>query len=284
MILNGKTLSEQIRAEIRAKVMKYDGRKPGLAFLLVGDHPASLAYVSSKKKACAEVGIHSKMLEFSQSISQSDLIAEIERLNRDPEIDGILVQLPLPPHISESDVAFAIAPEKDVDGFHPMNAGKLLLGEETGFIPCTPKGIHVLLKRNNIPIEGRHVVIVGRSNLVGKPLAALLVQKQKDCNATVTLTHSRTKNIGHLTSQADILVAAIGHPRFIKREMVRPGATVIDVGINRLADGRMVGDVDFDSVSEIASHITPVPGGVGPMTIAMLLENTIQSFEKRGIC
>ena len=188
------------------------------------------------------------------------------------------------PHIAERSIAESIAPEKDVDGFHPVNAGKLLLGVEEGFIPCTPLGIHTLLLKNSIPIEGRHVVIVGRSNLVGKPLGALLVQRKSGCNATVTIAHSHTKHLAELTRQADILVAAIGRPHFIKKEMVRPDAVVIDVGINRLPDHTIAGDVDFEAVSKIASHITPVPGGIGPMTIAMLLQNTLQSFEQRGIC
>lgn len=279
MILDGKALSQQIRNGLKQKISSLKGRKPGLAFLLVGDHPASISYVNSKKKACAEVGILSTMVELSKAISESDLIREIDQLNRNPNIDGILVQLPLPSHISEQAIATAISPQKDVDGFHPLNAGKLLLGEEGGFIPCTPLGIHTLLQKNHITIQGKHVVIVGRSNLVGKPLAALLMQKKAHCNATVTIAHSHTPNLRAITIQADILVAAIGRPHFIQKEMTKPGATIIDVGINRLHDGTIVGDVDFEKLLPVASYITPVPGGIGPMTIAMLLQNTLQSYE-----
>lgn len=280
MLIDGKKIANEIQAEIEKKVAELQGRKPGLAVILVGDNPASQSYVRSKKKACASTGIVSIGIELPASISESDLVKQIEQLNRNPEVDGILVQLPLPPHIDEQTITAAIDPAKDVDGFHPMNVGKMLLGDESGFLPCTPHGIKILLEKSKIPVEGKHVVIVGRSNIVGKPLAAILMQKKPHCNATVTVAHSQSENLTALTRSADILVAAIGRPLFIKKELVKPGATVIDVGINRLPDGRLVGDVDFHAVSEVAGHITPVPGGIGPMTIAMLLQNTLWSFLK----
>lgn len=280
MILDGKKLANEIQKEIGAKIATLSGRKPGLAFILVGENPASQSYVRSKQKACKEVGIISKLIELPPSIAGSDLIRHIDELNRDPQIDGILVQLPLPPHIDEKEITAAIKAEKDVDGFHPINVGKMLLGESGGFLPCTPHGIKVLLERCRIPVEGKHVVILGRSNIVGKPLAAILMQKRPHCNATVTIAHSQSENLKALTRSADILVAAIGRPHFVGKEMVKPGATVIDVGINRLPNGKLVGDVDFAEVSAVAGHITPVPGGIGPMTIAMLLQNTLWSFLK----
>ncbi len=276
-LLDGKACAAQITQEIRDSVASLQGRKPGLAFVLVGANPASQTYVRMKKKACASTGIHSTLKELPASISESDLLSHIDQLNRNPTIDGILVQLPLPSHIDEKNVMLAINPAKDVDGFHPINMGKLLLGDETAMLPCTPHGIQVLLAKNHIPVEGRHVVIVGRSNIVGKPLAALLMQKRPGCNATVTLCHSQSKDLPAITQSADILVAALGQPLFIKKNMVRSGAVVIDVGINRV-DGKLVGDVDFDAVAPHTSWITPVPGGVGPMTIAMLLKNTLRSF------
>lgn len=281
MLIDGKRIASEIQATIEQKVSKLQGRKPGLAFILVGDNPASQSYVRSKKKACATTGILSTMIELSASISQSDLLKQVERLNLDPNIDGILVQLPLPLHIDEKAVTTAIDPKKDVDGFHPLNLGKMLLGEEDGFLPCTPHGIKVLLEKSNIQVEGKQVVILGRSNIVGKPLAAILMQKKPHCNATVTIAHSQSEHLVSITRSADILVAAIGRPLFVQKEMVKPGATIIDVGINRLPDGKIVGDVEFASVAEIAGHISPVPGGVGPMTIAMLLQNTLWSYLKR---
>jgi methylenetetrahydrofolate dehydrogenase (NADP+)/methenyltetrahydrofolate cyclohydrolase len=280
MLIDGKKIAGEIQATIAQKVSAIGGRKPGLAFILVGENPASQSYVRSKKKACASAGIVSTMIELPASVSASDLIKHIDQLNRNPEVDGILVQLPLPPHIDEKIITAAINPAKDVDGFHPINVGKMLLGDEDGFLPCTPLGIKVVLQRCHIPVEGKHVVILGRSNIVGKPLAAILMQKKPGCNATVTVAHSQSENLHTLTRSADILVAAIGRPLYVKKEMVKPGATVIDVGINRLPDGRLVGDVDFAAVSEVAGHITPVPGGIGPMTIAMLLQNTLSSFLK----
>jgi len=282
MLIDGKKIAAEIQTSIEKRVSEISARKPGLAFILVGENPASQSYVRSKKKACASTGIVSTLIELPASVAQSDLLKRIDELNRDPQIDGILVQLPLPTHIDEKAVTSAIDPKKDVDGFHPVNVGKMLLGEEGGFLPCTPHGIKVILERCKIPVEGKHVVIVGRSNIVGKPLAAILMQKKPHCNATVTVVHSQSENLEMLTRSADILVAAIGRPFFIKKEMVKPGAAVIDVGINRLPDGKIVGDVDFVNVSEVAGHITPVPGGIGPMTIAMLLQNTLWSYLKHG--
>jgi len=271
MILDGKKIASEIIDEIKERVSELD-RKPGLAFILVGDNPASESYVRSKKKACAYTGIQSILHNLPATIAESDLVVQIESLNRDPHIDGILVQLPLPPHISEQTVMLTIDPAKDVDGFHPLNVGKMLLGDPTAILPCTPNGIKVLLEKSHIPVEGKHVVIVGRSNIVGKPLAAILMQKRAGCNATVTVCHSGSDL--EIIRTADILIAAIGKPRFIQK--IKPGAVVIDVGINRL-DGKIVGDVDFEKVAHQASAITPVPGGVGPMTIAMLLKNTLKS-------
>lgn len=282
-LIDGKKIALEIHAEIGRKVALINKRKPGLAFILVGENGASQTYVRAKKKACAATGIASTLIELPSGTSQLELLNEIARLNKDPQIDGILVQLPLPAHIDDSAVMFAIDPAKDVDGFHPLNVGKMLLGDDGGFIPCTPLGIHVLLQRYQIPIEGKRVVIVGRSNIVGKPLAALLMQKKAGCSATVTVAHSQSEHLTEICHSADILVAAIGRPRFIGKQMVRPSAAIIDVGINRMPDGSIVGDVDFEEVSHLASWITPVPGGVGPMTIAMLLQNTLLSYS-RNIC
>lgn len=233
-----------------------------------------------KKKKCLEIGIASMDKEFPDTASENELLAHIEKLNGDETVDGILVQLPLPAHISAQKVMEKIAPEKDVDGFHPLNVGRMLIGETSGFLPCTPHGIQALLAAYKIQVEGRHVVILGRSNIVGKPLAAILMQKREGCNATVTVAHSQTKNLREITKTADILVAAMGHPRFVTKEMIKPGAAIIDVGINRVG-GKIVGDVDFESLLPLCSYITPVPGGVGPMTIAMLMSNTVVSFERR---
>lgn len=281
ILIDGKKIAAQILAEIKQKISQLKGRKPHLAFILVGTLAPSQIYVRSKEKACSSTGIASTLIDLPSDIAQAELLRHIEQLNQDPQVDGILVQLPLPPHIDEKAVILTIDPEKDVDGFHPINVGKLLLGEESGFLPCTPNGIKALLVHYRIPVEGKHVVIIGRSNIVGKPLAAILMQKKTHCNATVTVAHSHSENLAEIIRSADILVAAIGRPRFIQKEMVRPQAAVIDVGINRLPDGKIVGDIDFSSVSQIASHITPVPGGVGPMTIAMLLQNTFLSYSRR---
>lgn len=276
-LLNGKELAAKKREQMKSKIEQLAAENviPGLAVILIGDNAASQTYVRAKQKACAEVGIYSELIERPDSITEQELLAEIDRLNEDPAIDGILVQLPIPAHISEQAVIERIAPNKDVDGFHPINIGKMMTGEKT-FLPCTPYGVVEMLKEAAIDLEGKHAVIVGRSNIVGKPVGQLLLNE----NATVTYCHSRTKNMRNLTTQADILIVAIGRPKFITAEDVKEGAVVVDVGINRV-DGKLCGDVDFDGVKEKASYLTPVPGGVGPMTITMLLENTIQSAESR---
>lgn len=273
--IDGKMIAEQVRMRVKSEVEKLSSSvRPGLAAVLVGENPASKIYVRNKRKACQEVGIYSEEHALPETLSEAELLSLIDRLNRDPKIHGILVQLPLPKHIQERRILDAVSPDKDVDGFHYMNVGKLV-ANEAGFVPCTPLGIIELLKASKVEIDGAHAVVVGRSNIVGKPAALLLLHR----NATVTLAHSKTKNLSDICRQADILVAAIGKPQFIKKEMVKEGAVVIDVGINRLADGRIVGDVDFETVQERAGAITPVPGGVGPMTIAMLLSNTLQSAQ-----
>ena len=282
MIIDGLEISAAIRAECAAAAahLAAVGTPPGLAVILVGENPASVSYVTAKERACKETGIRSFALRLPADVPQSRLLAEIRRLNGDRAVHGILVQLPLPKHIDESEVIRAIAPEKDVDGFHPVSLGKLLLGEDT-FVSCTPAGIVEMLKRSGVETAGRHVVVVGRSNIVGKPVANLLLQKR--ANATVTVCHTGTPDLGRFTRQADILVVAAGRPGTVTADMVKPGAVVIDVGVNRVPDAskksgfRLVGDVDFDGVAAIASRITPVPGGVGPMTIAMLLSNTVKS-------
>jgi methylenetetrahydrofolate dehydrogenase (NADP+)/methenyltetrahydrofolate cyclohydrolase len=278
-ILDGKLLAQTMQAEIAARVAdftkKYDLR-PGLAAVLVGDDPASQVYVRSKRKACDKVGMQSWQHQLPATTTQDELLRLIEQLNCDPQVSGILVQLPLPKTIDESTIIQAVAPLKDVDGFGPENLGLLTTGHPR-FLPCTPFGVQKILVRHQIRIDGQHVVIVGRSNIVGKPLALILMQKGSEANATVTVCHSRTRDIAELTRQADIIVMAIGQAHFLKKDMVRPGAVVIDVGINRTADGKLVGDVDFDAVKEVASAITPVPGGVGPMTITMLLHNTLEA-------
>ncbi len=288
-ILDGKEtarlLREKMAVEVKDLIAK--GITPGLGFVLVGDNPASQAYVRMKKKACAEVGIESHNFVLPAETSQEELLKLIDELNNDRKIDGFIVQLPLPDQIDEDAVIAAIDPKKDVDCFHPMNVGKLCIGDTDGFFPCTPYGIVVLLQENGIETSGKHVVIIGRSNIVGKPLANLLVQKRDGGNSTVTVCHSRTKNIPEISSQADIVVAAIGRPNFVTTDMVGEGAVVVDVGINRVDDPeakrgyKLVGDVDFENVSKKASAITPVPGGVGPMTIAMLLENCVKAAKRR---
>lgn len=278
ILLDGKQVADQILTELSQKLDRFP-RKPGLAFILVGDDPASQTYIRMKKKKCSQIGILSKDKTFPKNVSESELLQYIESLNTDPSVDGILIQQPLPSHLNSSTLMEAIYPQKDVDGFHPINMGRLLLGEDRGFIPCTPLGVQRLLAAYHISLEGKHVVIVGRSNIVGKPLGALLIQKKPQGNATVTLTHSSTKNLAQLTTSADILIAALGQPRFIRSSMIKPGSVVVDVGINRTSKG-IVGDVDFQSVSPLVKAMTPVPGGIGPMTIAMLLSNTVQSLEK----
>ncbi len=252
------------------------GVRPGLAAVLVGTDPASAIYVRNKRKACEEVGIASWLHELPASTTQTELLDLVQHLNADSKVHGVLVQLPLPPQIDEAVIVRSVTPRKDVDGFGPENLGLLTAGRPL-FLPCTPYGVQTLLVRNNIPVEGAHVVIVGRSNIVGKPLALILMQKAKGANATVTVCHSRSKNLADITRTADIAVVAIGQARFLKADMVRPGAVVVDVGVNRLPDGKLAGDVDFEAVREVASAITPVPGGVGPMTIAMLLHNTLRA-------
>ncbi|HDQ46034.1 MAG TPA: bifunctional methylenetetrahydrofolate dehydrogenase/methenyltetrahydrofolate cyclohydrolase FolD [bacterium] len=288
-LIDGRKIAENIRNEVADEVrrLKDRGVNPHLSVVLVGDDPASKVYVRMKGKACQETGIGSETLIFPESLSQDELVRTIRRLNADPKINGILVQSPLPRHLDEHAVIELIDPIKDVDAFHPYNVGKLAAGFTDGYLPCTPVGVQELLLRSGYSPEGKHVVIVGRSNIVGKPLGLILVQKAKGANATVTWCHSRTRDLPEITRSADILVAAIGQAEFITREMVKPGAVVIDVGVNRVPDEasdkgyRIAGDVAFDPVSEIAEAITPVPGGVGPMTIAMLLRNTVLACRRQ---
>ncbi len=283
-IIDGKKISKQVLEEVRGDVaaLKKKDIVPGLAVVLVGDDPASQVYVRAKRRTCADLGVASFAHNLPKSCSEKRLLKLIDQLNNDPAVHGILVQMPLPGQISEKRALEAILPEKDVDGFHPINVGRLLNGEEC-FVACTPAGCHALLQRSGYDPAGKHVVIVGRSNIVGKPLAALLMQKAEGANATVTVCHSRTRNMGKYTREADILVAAMGVPEFIKPRMVREGAVVIDVGVNRIPDAgkksgtRLIGDVAFAGVAKKARAITPVPGGVGPMTIAMLMTNTVKA-------
>lgn len=285
-LIDGKKVAAEIEEKIAHAISHIKGRKPGLAFILVGRDPSSKVYIGMKRKKCKEVGIVSFDIEFPETISEKQLIEEIHRLNANPDVDGILVQLPLPSHINQTNVIESVMPDKDVDGFHPLNMGKLLIGDASGFCPCTPLGIHVLLANSRVPLLGKHVVIVGRSTIVGKPLAALLMQKAPHCNATVTVAHSLTTNLPSLCKTADILVAAIGKASFITEDMVKEGAVVIDVGINRMSSkegvSHIIGDVDFEHVAPKCSSITPVPGGVGPMTIAMLLSNTLLSYQRKA--
>ena len=267
--------------------LKEKSGPPGLAFVRVGEDPASRVYVGMKEKACDQLGAHSQTHILTEDTTEKELLKLISELNADPSVHGILVQAPLPEQINEATVFAAVSPNKDVDGFHPLNVGKLLLGDPDGFSPCTPAGIHELLMRSSIQISGAEVVILGRGNIVGKPMAAILCQKRDSANATVSLCHSRTRDLKEHCLRADILIAAMGVPEFIKADMVKPGAVVIDVGVNRVADPtskngtRLVGDVDFDAVKDKTSAITPVPGGVGPMTIAMLMTNTVKAFERQ---
>ncbi len=285
-IIDGKEISETIRGELknRISVLKEKGITPGLGVILVGNNPASRSYVTAKEHACDSIGIYSDDNRLPEDVTETDLLKKINEMNLDPKIHGILVQLPLPKHINESTVLLAIDPKKDVDGFHPINVGKMMIGEDT-FFPCTPHGVLQMLLRSEIETSGKHVVVIGRSNIVGKPVANMLLQKRDGANATVTLCHTGTKSIESHTLQADILIAASGFPNTVTADMVKPGAVVIDVGVNRIEDNtkksgyRLVGDVDYEGVSAIASAITPVPGGVGPMTITMLLYNTVLSAE-----
>ena len=290
LIIDGKRIALELREEVArdtVRLVEKYGRAPGLAAVLVGEDPASKVYVSSKGKACHKAGFYSVTERLPEDTSRDTLLALVDRLNKDGSIDGILVQLPLPGHLNEQEVIERIDPAKDVDGFHPISTGKVLIGLPEAFAPATPAGIVELLARSGIETAGKHAVIVGRSNIVGKPMASLLVQKGARADCTVTVCHSRTQNMAALTRQADILIAAIGRPNYIGAEMVKPGAVVVDVGINRIEDAsakkgyRIVGDVNYDEVAPLCSAITPVPGGVGPMTIAMLLRNTLLSAQRR---
>ncbi len=279
MIIDGKqiaqNLKEQIREQVTVLTAQY-GRKPCLDVILVGENPASMSYVRSKIKATEYCGFDGELISLPETTTQDELLRVIRERNENPGVDGILVQLPLPKHIDEQCIIDAISPEKDVDGFHPTNVARLWLGQET-IVPCTPMGVMALLEQTGTPLQGRHAVVVGRSNIVGKPVAKLLLDK----NCTVTIAHSRTADLAAVCRQADILVVAVGRPEMITADMIKPGATVIDVGINRTAEGKLVGDVDFRSVEPVAGAITPVPGGVGPMTIAMLMRNTIVCYQRR---
>jgi methylenetetrahydrofolate dehydrogenase (NADP+)/methenyltetrahydrofolate cyclohydrolase len=278
-LLDGKQLAQTMQAEIAVGVqdhLRAHGVRPGLAAVLVGDNPASQIYVRNKRKACAKAGMESWLHELPAQTTQTELLDLVARLNADPKVHGILVQLPLPRQIDEAAVIRAVAPLKDVDCFHPENVGLLAAGQPR-FLPCTPHGVQQLLIRNGVDLDGAHVVIVGRSNIVGKPLALMLMQKAAGANATVTVCHSRSRDIGDLTRSAGVVVVAIGSVRFLKADMVRPGAVVVDVGMNRLPDGSLCGDVDYEAVRAVAARITPVPGGVGPMTITMLLYNTLHA-------
>ncbi len=283
-LIDGNKIAAEIVAELKAQVARISGRKPCIALVRVGEDPASVSYVKKKEQTAAEIGVTSRVILPAVSISQAELFALLDQLNTDPDVDGILVQSPLPKHIDEVAVFRRVAPEKDVDGFNTLNLGKVAQEDETGFVACTPAGIMELLARSGIDLKGKHVVVLGRSLIVGKPVALLALQKKAGANATVTICHSGTSNLSALTRQADVLIAAIGRPGFVTGEMVKPGVVVIDVGINRVPDPtrksgyRLTGDVDFSSVAPLAARITPVPGGVGPMTVAMLMKNTVKAF------
>lgn len=282
-LIDGKAIAQKVYAELREEIAGLKSRAliPGLAVVLVGDDPASRTYVRAKDKMCRDLGLHSVKLELPAATTQAELLARVDELNRDQQVHGILVQSPPPPQIDESAIVRALDPRKDVDGFHPINVAKIALDDETGFVPCTPLGCLRLLRETGVALSGANVVVLGRSMIVGKPMALLLMRKGID--ATVTVIHSRTRNIPEICQRADVIIAAIGRPHFVRKEFVREGAIIIDVGINRVDNAtsergyKLVGDVDFDAVSEIAAAITPVPGGVGPMTIAMLMSNTIKA-------
>lgn len=280
-VIDGRAIAAAVLGELGQRIadLKKRGVQPGLAFVRVGDDPASKVYVGRKEKTCAELGIFSETTVLPEAASESELLALIEKLNSNNRLHGILVQAPLPKHISEAKIYSAVLPQKDVDGFHPVNAGKLILGDSSGFQPCTPAGIVELLVRSDITTKGAEVVILGRGNIVGKPMAAMLCQKGKSANATVTICHSATRDISFHCRRADILIAAMGVAEFVKADMVKPGAAVIDVGVNRV-NGKLVGDVDFAAIQKVAGKITPNPGGVGPMTIAMLMRNTVTAAER----
>lgn len=285
ILLDGKRIAAEIQSDIRVEIASFKGRPPCLAVILVGENPASEIYIKRKRRACEEVGIQSIYQHFPVEVVERDLLKQIRLYNEDPNVDGILVQLPLPSHISPQQVTTSINPNKDVDGFHPINMGKLLMGETDGFVPCTPLGIKRMLEKSGIDAKGKHAVVLGRSNIVGKPMAALLMQNTAGGNATVTVVNSFTKNVRHLCKDADILIAALGVPKFVTVDMVKEGCVVVDVGINKIANPntpsgfQIVGDVDFENVQSKCSYITPVPGGVGPLTIAMLLQNTLKSYK-----
>jgi methylenetetrahydrofolate dehydrogenase (NADP+)/methenyltetrahydrofolate cyclohydrolase len=287
-VLDGAPIADAIRAEVAEQVKRHRerGRQPGLAVVIVGENPASQVYVKAKGKACEQAGMHSETVRLAQETSEAELLAVVDRLNADPLIHGFLVQLPLPPHINGERVLNRVNPAKDVDGFHPVNVGKLVIGDPTALRPATPFGVQQMLLRSDIDTKGANAVIVGRSNIVGKPMANLLIQPGKGGDATVTVCHSKSKDLPAVCRGADLLIVAMGKPEFVTADMVRPGAVVIDVGINRVDDAtqakgyRIVGDVAYGPVSEVASAITPVPGGVGRMTIAMLLQNTLQAFQQ----
>lgn len=285
-LIDGKLLSSEIFDEIRDTVAAIQGRKPGVTFIRVGEDPASVYYVRTKEKRAAEVGIRSEMKVFPESITQDELFAEIDALNEDPAVDGILVQAPLPPHLDERATFNRVSPDKDVDGFHSANLGRLVQEDPDGFVACTPAGVVEMVKRSGIETAGKHVVVLGRSLIVGKPAALLFMRKAAFANSTVTVCHSRTRNLEAITRQADILIAAIGRPYFVTGEMVKDGAVVVDVGINRVDDVgsrkgyKVVGDVDFEAVAPKTSYISPVPGGVGLMTVAMLMANTLKAFQQ----
>lgn len=287
MIIDGKLIAKQIQEELKNEIAKINGRLPCLAVILVGNHPPSEIYVNRKTESCKAIGMRSLKIELPETTVQEKLLQKISELNEDETVDGILVQLPLPQQIDPAEVTRAISPDKDVDGFNPVNVGKLLLGDKDGFFPCTPLGIQVMLEKAGIEIAGKHAVVMGRSNIVGKPMAALLMQTTAGGNATVTILHSKSQFIKELCQMADLIIIAIGQPKFLKKEMVRAGAIVIDVGINKIDDPnklsgyQIVGDADFEDLKDHCSYITPVPGGVGPMTIAMLLKNTFLSYQKR---
>lgn len=286
VIIDGKQIAADVRSEVAAEVkkLKEKGVTPCLAVILVGENPASVSYVTGKRKALCEVGMEDRSIMLKESTTEDELLDLIEKLNSDPAVHGILVQLPLPKHINEDKVIMAISPEKDVDGFHPVSVGNLMIGRP-GFLPCTPHGIIVLLQKMGIETSGKHAVVIGRSNIVGKPVSILLARKEVNC--TVTMCHTGTRNMAEITKQADIIIVASGHPHTLTKEMVSPGAVIIDVGVNRIPDDtkksgfRLIGDCDFDDLKETASYITPVPGGVGPMTIAMLMQNTLESAQRK---
>ncbi|HEB4951404.1 MULTISPECIES: bifunctional methylenetetrahydrofolate dehydrogenase/methenyltetrahydrofolate cyclohydrolase FolD [Bacillus] len=280
VIIKGNEVAEKKRAQLTEEVVKLNeqGIVPGLAVILVGEDPASRSYVKGKEKGCEQVGIYSELIELPETITEERLLAEIDRLNGDDRINGILVQLPLPKHIEEKAIIERISPEKDVDGFHPISVGRMMTGQDT-FLPCTPHGIVELVKETNLDISGKHVVVIGRSNIVGKPVGQLFLNE----NATVTYCHSKTQNMKELSKLADILIVAVGRPKMITADYIKEGAVVIDVGVNRLETGKLCGDVDFDNVLDVAGYITPVPKGVGPMTITMLLHNTVESAKRAGV-